>query len=424
MEANRVGAFIEEERKKKNLTQAQLAEKLQTTEKAVNKWENGKTYPDIYQLPILAKIFEVSIEKILAGQKISSNQNDEGLTNIKEKYLFKKSGKGQNQYFPKKSARNFIFTGIVIFVIVSFIGIIVLGLRPGILDEVQFSFYLDAPRDEYDQSVDYFVGDSIVFHTVLMAETTRKNVSIRHPNATPFQQYLQATVGNSSYATSVINVEKKYSYKTKMNSFDESKYIDYKNKRIYKETVTVDSSLAGSFEYTFTPVFQYNNKYYEMESQTVVINIKEREQSNVLFSFTAECVGTHFYNDGLIGDLRQIKLTNHSGQTINYYNLLDKRFNIACLTQYGTLVLNPLQGFMTALPTRLLNRQGGIPYSALSEEEEITLSEAINAQFYSFPINFQEGDIVVYRIWVDLLVDGHVERVYAPDICSHISAIN
>ena len=68
-----VGRFISEQRKAKQLTQKQLAEHLNITDKAVSKWETGKSYPDIEVLEKLSNLFNVTINDILSGQIISQN---------------------------------------------------------------------------------------------------------------------------------------------------------------------------------------------------------------------------------------------------------------------------------------------------------------------------------------------------------------
>ena len=47
MDQERIGKFIAELRKEKNLTQEQLAEKLGITDRAISKWENGRGMPDL-----------------------------------------------------------------------------------------------------------------------------------------------------------------------------------------------------------------------------------------------------------------------------------------------------------------------------------------------------------------------------------------
>jgi len=66
------GAVIKELREKNNLTQAELAEKLFVSDKAVSKWETAKGYPDISLLEPIAKVFGVSITELLSGNAVSN----------------------------------------------------------------------------------------------------------------------------------------------------------------------------------------------------------------------------------------------------------------------------------------------------------------------------------------------------------------
>ena len=66
------GAVIKELREKQNLTQAELAEKLNVSDKTVSKWETGKGYPDISMLEPLAKVFEVSVAELLSGNAVQN----------------------------------------------------------------------------------------------------------------------------------------------------------------------------------------------------------------------------------------------------------------------------------------------------------------------------------------------------------------
>ena len=70
MEQEKIGKFIAKQRKIKNLTQEELAEKLGITKNAVSKWERGLCLMDMSLLKPLSEILEVSINEILAGEKI------------------------------------------------------------------------------------------------------------------------------------------------------------------------------------------------------------------------------------------------------------------------------------------------------------------------------------------------------------------
>lgn len=69
MDAKNVGLTIAALRKKKGCTQAELAEKLNVSNKTVSKWESGQGYPDISQFPALSAFFGVSIDYIMTGER-------------------------------------------------------------------------------------------------------------------------------------------------------------------------------------------------------------------------------------------------------------------------------------------------------------------------------------------------------------------
>ena len=65
-----IGTRIAKLRSKSNITQLELAEKLDVTDRAVSKWETGGSYPDISLLPHIADIFNVSTDYLLRGKSI------------------------------------------------------------------------------------------------------------------------------------------------------------------------------------------------------------------------------------------------------------------------------------------------------------------------------------------------------------------
>lgn len=66
------GSVIRELREKNHLTQAELAEKIAVSDKAVSKWETGKGYPDITLLEPLANVFGISITELISGNAVSN----------------------------------------------------------------------------------------------------------------------------------------------------------------------------------------------------------------------------------------------------------------------------------------------------------------------------------------------------------------
>lgn len=74
MDAKKFGQFIAALRKENNMTQAELAKKLQVTDKAVSRWERGLGFPDINSIEPLADALGVSILEIMRSEKIKETE--------------------------------------------------------------------------------------------------------------------------------------------------------------------------------------------------------------------------------------------------------------------------------------------------------------------------------------------------------------
>ena len=74
MDQIKIGKFIATLRRQSGLTQEKLGEKIGVTNKTISRWENGNYMPDIEMLQLLAKEFNVSINELLAGQKMSDEE--------------------------------------------------------------------------------------------------------------------------------------------------------------------------------------------------------------------------------------------------------------------------------------------------------------------------------------------------------------
>ena len=74
MDQIKVGKFIAELRKEQGLTQEALGQKLGVTNKTVSRWETGAYMPDIELLVPLGEILGVSVNELLAGERLSDEQ--------------------------------------------------------------------------------------------------------------------------------------------------------------------------------------------------------------------------------------------------------------------------------------------------------------------------------------------------------------
>ena len=75
MDQQKIGAFIKEMRKELGLTQSQLAEKLNISNKAISKWETGGGMPDVSLIAPLCEALNITSEELFAGQKNSSQKS-------------------------------------------------------------------------------------------------------------------------------------------------------------------------------------------------------------------------------------------------------------------------------------------------------------------------------------------------------------
>ena len=79
MDQIKIGKFIQEKRKEKNITQSELAEKLNISDRAISKWENGNCLPDAANMPILCDILDITINDLFSGEKVDMKNNEKKL---------------------------------------------------------------------------------------------------------------------------------------------------------------------------------------------------------------------------------------------------------------------------------------------------------------------------------------------------------
>ena len=86
MDAKKFGAFVAEMRKQNNMTQADLAEKIHVTDKAVSRWERGLGFPDINTIEPLAEALDLTMHELMKQEKnmaetVTKAEADEAVEN-------------------------------------------------------------------------------------------------------------------------------------------------------------------------------------------------------------------------------------------------------------------------------------------------------------------------------------------------------
>ena len=76
MDQIKIGKFISSRRKEQGMTQAALAERLGISDRAVSKWETGKSLPDSGIMLDLCKLLDINVNELLSGEKIMTERYD------------------------------------------------------------------------------------------------------------------------------------------------------------------------------------------------------------------------------------------------------------------------------------------------------------------------------------------------------------
>lgn len=113
MDQIKIGRFIAERRKMRSLTQAQLAEKLNITDRAVSKWENGRSLPDSSIMLELCDILEITVNDLLCGEVVVVEKYDKNLEkNLLE--MMKEKEKADRNLLTIESVMGFVSIGIML----------------------------------------------------------------------------------------------------------------------------------------------------------------------------------------------------------------------------------------------------------------------------------------------------------------------
>lgn len=76
MDILKIGKFIQKKRKEKNLTQFELAERLSITDRAVSKWECGRSLPDSSIMLKLCEVLDIRVTELLTGEELKMEEID------------------------------------------------------------------------------------------------------------------------------------------------------------------------------------------------------------------------------------------------------------------------------------------------------------------------------------------------------------
>ncbi len=128
MDMVKMGRFLSELRKDHNLTQAELGEKLGVTNKTISRWETGTYMPPVEMLEALSNMYDLTINELLSGKKLSTEEYKEmAESNIKETLKSSTfSLKEKQEFYKKKWLKDHI--AIMVFIGICIIAVFVFGV--------------------------------------------------------------------------------------------------------------------------------------------------------------------------------------------------------------------------------------------------------------------------------------------------------
>ena len=118
MDQIKIGSFLKELRNEKGLTQVQLAEQLNVSNRSVSRWETGSTLPDISILVELAEFYEVDIKEIIDGERKSETMKEEIRDTLVKVAEYTNEDK-EMQYYKMRKMIGCILIGFGVFLTIS-----------------------------------------------------------------------------------------------------------------------------------------------------------------------------------------------------------------------------------------------------------------------------------------------------------------
>ncbi len=113
MDMQKIGNFLTELRKNKNLTQEELGDQIGVTNKTISRWENGNYLPPVEVLQILSKFYNISINELLSGERLDCEHYKENAEEYIVVDLIKK----------RKEAKKHIIISFIVAIITTIAGL-------------------------------------------------------------------------------------------------------------------------------------------------------------------------------------------------------------------------------------------------------------------------------------------------------------
>lgn len=256
-----IGSIITDARKKKGISQNELAKRLFVTRQAVSNWENGKAFPDVSVIFKLCKILDIDIRKVVDLDK-----------NIKIEQVIEVEKKKTNR-------RNLMLIGIIVLIFAAIIITLVIVLNRN--QFVVYQVYLDAKEFELNDSLivkskvkNYFQFGTLISHIADTDENTTYNIRVYKKNDNQEKLVFEQQYRNNIY------IVEDYGYGEYFDDLDSS--LD----NLYLEISYFDDvKHVYNYKLYVKEVFRSNSLLYlknESIGQGELLNIEKLDENNLL----------------------------------------------------------------------------------------------------------------------------------------------
>ena len=194
MNQQKIGSFLKELRTKKGLTQAELAEQLNTTNRSVSRWETGSTMPDISVLIELTEFFQVDIKELLDGERQSEKMTEDVKETVEKVADYSKR-------INKKKVAKVVALMLIPIIILSILLVVVFSSRSIEVFSDTYPAYQQVYMDE--MITDKLINDYTLNHMPEASDGSHNFVSIKVFSAEEKQSedyYVYTWVYESAYS--------------------------------------------------------------------------------------------------------------------------------------------------------------------------------------------------------------------------------
>ena len=167
MDNEKFGNFIKSLRKEKKLTQKELGEKLNITDKAISKWERGLSFPDIAMLNSLASFFEIDVSELLNGEKGIKKEVD--IEKVIEEAIENYKNLAEKRQIKIKKIKKIIG---IISIIILILSLLIQGAYLYVLRKHNFEYVIDI--------LEYIMNEIIIVSATISMILLTKNKRIKN----------------------------------------------------------------------------------------------------------------------------------------------------------------------------------------------------------------------------------------------------